>query len=76
MKKVKAVIAIVLVLLVLIMILQNTQAVETRLLFLTVTMPKALLIILALLVGIALGVTGLSLLESRSWSHKENKGEK
>jgi uncharacterized integral membrane protein len=52
----KAIVIIVLTLLVSIVTLQNTQAVETKLLFLTTTMPKALLLIITLLVGFALGL--------------------
>ena len=46
----------VLTLLGLIIILQNTQPVETRLLFLTITMPRAILLIGTTLIGFALGV--------------------
>jgi len=42
-------------LLVLIVVLQNTQAVETKILFLTLTMPRAALLLGTLLVGFALG---------------------
>ena len=43
-------------LLVLIVILQNTEAVETELLFISVSMPRAVLLFGALLIGFALGV--------------------
>lgn len=43
-------------LLVLIVVLQNTQAVETKLLFLTVTMPNAALLFGTLIIGFAIGV--------------------
>ena len=46
----------VIVLIVLIVVLQNTQAVETKLLFLTVTMPNAALLFGTLIVGFAIGV--------------------
>ncbi len=42
-------------LLAIIVVLQNTQAVETRVLFTTITMPRALLLALALLLGFAAG---------------------
>jgi uncharacterized integral membrane protein len=48
--------ALVAVLLVLILIVQNTQPVTTRFLFFTLTMPNAVLIGLALLIGIAAGL--------------------
>lgn len=44
------------VLIVLIVVLQNTQAVETNLLFLTVTMPNAALLFGTLIIGFAIGV--------------------
>lgn len=48
--------AIVLAILVVIVVLQNTQTVETRLLFVTITMPRAVLLFVTLLVGFALGL--------------------
>ncbi len=72
MKKMKTIIIIVLTLLVLIVILQNTQAVETKLLLLKITMPKALLIIITLLVGFALGVIVTSLLRENPLSHRDS----
>ena len=56
MTKFKVILLAVVGLLVLIVVLQNTQAVETRLLFLTVTMPRAVLLFGTLLIGFALGV--------------------
>ena len=49
------VIAVVTILAV-VVILQNTAAVETRVLFVTVTMPRAVLLVLALAVGFVLGL--------------------
>lgn len=43
-------------LLLIIIVLQNTAAVETRILFATVSMPRALLLAIALLVGFLLGL--------------------
>jgi putative membrane protein len=54
--KVKIVGIAVIVMIVLIVVLQNTQAVETRLLFLTVTMPNAALLFGTLIIGFAVGV--------------------
>ena len=51
MKKVKVVAIIVILLLALIVFLQNTQAVETKLLFLTITMPRVLLLMLTFIMG-------------------------
>lgn len=39
-----------------IIILQNTQPVETRILFMTITMPRAVLLMVTTLIGFALGV--------------------
>jgi uncharacterized integral membrane protein len=54
--KLKIVGIAVIVLIVLIVVLQNTQSVETKLLFLTVTMPNAALLFGTLIIGFAIGV--------------------
>ena len=54
--KIKIVLGSVLGILVLIIVLQNTEAVETKLLFMSVTMPRAAFLFGTLLVGFALGV--------------------
>ncbi len=56
MKRAKIVVEVIVTLLILIVVLQNTQAVETKLLFVTVTMPRALLLIVTLLAGFILGI--------------------
>ena len=56
MNKLKIVGIAVVILVVLIVVLQNTQAVDTKLLFLTVTMPNAALLFGTLIVGFAIGV--------------------
>ena len=56
MNKVKLVAIALISLVVLIVVLQNTQAVETNLLFLTVTMPRAALLFGTLIIGFAIGV--------------------
>ena len=56
MNKVKLATIAVVSLVVLIVVLQNTQAVETNLLFLTVTMPNAALLFGTLIIGFAMGV--------------------
>jgi uncharacterized integral membrane protein len=48
--------AAILALLVLVVVLQNTESVETRLLFVSVTMPRAALLFGTLIIGFALGV--------------------
>ena len=52
----KLIVAAVLAVLVLIVVLQNTEAVETRILFVTLTMPRAALLFGALIVGFVLGL--------------------
>ncbi len=54
--KLKVVAIAAITLLVLIVVLQNTQAVETNLLFLTLTMPNAALLFGTLIIGFAIGV--------------------
>jgi uncharacterized integral membrane protein len=56
MLKVKLYAAFTLIVIVLIVVLQNTEPVETKLLFATIIMPRAALIAITLLVGIAAGV--------------------
>lgn len=52
--KISAVLA--LVLLMLIVVFQNTEAVATRFLFITFTMPRAALLVITFLVGLAAGL--------------------
>ena len=54
--KLKLTVALALILLVLIVVLQNTQAVETRFLFITFTMPRAALLTITFLVGAVAGL--------------------
>ena len=55
MRKFKMTVIIVVSLLVLIIVLQNTQSVETKLLFVTITMPRAFLLFLTFLFGFIVG---------------------
>lgn len=52
----KLLVAVVAALLLLVVILQNTEQVETRVLFTTLTMPRAALLGLAALIGFTLGL--------------------
>lgn len=70
MKKTRLIVMLVLAVLVVIVLLQNTEAVETRLLFATVIMPRALLLFTTALVGFALGI-----LVSLMWIRKQEKLE-
>lgn len=53
--RVKWITWMVLAVLGILIVLQNTQAVETRLLFITIVMPRAALLALTLLIGFLLG---------------------
>ena len=55
-KRLKLIAVAVLVLLVLIVVMQNTEAVETRILFVTITMPRAVLLFGTLVAGFVLGI--------------------
>ncbi len=56
MKKFKIIVISVVLLLVLIVILQNTQSVETKLLFAKITMPRAFLLMLTFVFGFIAGL--------------------
>ena len=56
MNKLKAVIIGVVALIVVIVVLQNTQPVETKLLFVTMTLPNAALLFGTLIIGFTIGV--------------------
>ena len=60
MKKAKFAIIIVICILALVVFLQNTEAVETRLIFITVTMSRALLLILTFVLGFVAGLITMS----------------
>ena len=61
----KVALILVLTVLLVVTILQNTAAVETKFLFMTVTMPRAMLLGITLLVGFALG-----LIAAQRWKRK------
>jgi uncharacterized integral membrane protein len=62
----------VLIVMGIIIILQNTQPVETRILFMTITMPRAILLMVTTLIGFALGVL-VSFLFQRKDKKEQNK---
>ena len=55
MQKVKQFTAVVLALVAVIVILQNVESVETKILFITITMPRALLLTMSLAIGFVAG---------------------
>ena len=69
--RIRIVIAIVVAILAVIVALQNTQAVETKLLLVTITMPRAVLLFVTLLVGFALGLITATWLSRRPPKKKE-----
>ncbi len=71
MVKAKLTTAFVLAVLAIILVLQNTEPVETKFLFLTVTMPRAALLAITMLIGIAVGIL-VSLALTGRWKKKAN----
>ena len=56
MAKAKLIAALVLAVLVIIVVLQNTQPVETKILLMTIEMPRAALLATTMLIGMAVGM--------------------
>ena len=56
MQNFRHIIAVILAVLAAIIVLQNTETVETRILFITIAMPRAVLLTGTLLIGFAIGV--------------------
>ena len=56
MRKAKIIVILIVLLLALIVFVQNRQAVDTKLLFVTITMPLLLLLILTFIMGSILGL--------------------
>ena len=55
-KQFKLIVAAVLAVLLVIVIIQNTREVETKLLFVTITMPRAVLLMVTLVLGFSIGL--------------------
>lgn len=60
MKRAKVIAAAILAVLLIIVVVQNRQPVVTHILFITITMPRALLLLVSTLVGFALGLIAAS----------------
>ena len=56
MTKAKLISALTLILIALILILQNTEPVDTKILFLTITMSRAALLAITMLIGVITGI--------------------
>jgi putative membrane protein len=64
----KIIFAIVIVLLIIVLIIQNTEAVETRILFATISLPRAVLLIITLAIGWIAGMVTAEALTVRAGS--------
>ena len=71
MKKFKIIVIVVLLLLALIVILQNTESVETKFLFWTLTLPRAFLLFLAFLSGFIAGLLAVIRFDGKSKKKRE-----
>lgn len=71
MKKVKIVIIITILLIALVVSLQNTEAVETKFLLATVTMPRVLLLLLTFTLGLIAGLIIASIILRKPAKSKE-----
>ena len=75
MKKVSLIIILLVAVLGIVVVLQNTEAVDTRILFITVTMPRAVLLFVATMFGFAVGVlVSLALLRKSKSGKKAEAG--
>ena len=63
--EIRIIAAAILALVVLVIVLQNTEAVETQLLFITLTMPRAAMLFGTLVIGFVLGVLAVGRLVGR-----------
>jgi uncharacterized integral membrane protein len=73
MKKAKVILIIVILLLALIVSLQNTEAVETKFLLMTFTMPRVLLLLLTFTLGFVGGMITTSVILKKSGKANEKK---
>ena len=77
MKKAKVISIIVILLLALIVSLQNTEAVETKFLLMTFTMPRVLLLLLTFTLGFVGGmITTSVILKKSDKAHEKKKAER
>ena len=65
MKKLKAVVLVILALFGMVIVLQNTEIVETRILFWSISMPRAVLLLGTSLIGFAVGIIASVFLGSK-----------
>lgn len=65
MEKLRLIGALIGVVLLIIVILQNTEDVDTRILFVTISMPRALLIFISALIGAGVGMVAGTILSKK-----------
>lgn len=71
MAKAKLIAALTLIIIALIVVLQNTEPVETKILFLTIIMPRAALLAMTMLIGLITGILlSLGFIGKRSGKEK------
>ena len=73
--RIKIIVAAVLAVMVIIVVLQNTQAVETRILFATISMPRALLLFVTFGIGFITGIVTASHLLQRRTQQREPEAQ-
>lgn len=71
MQKRNIIIVLVISVLALILILQNTQSVETRILWITVAMPRALLLFITFLCGFISGIIATGIFTRKKTASKD-----
>ena len=71
MKKAKIVLILVILLLALVVSLQNTEAVETKFLLMTITMPRVILLLLTFTLGFVGGIITASFILKKSGKPQE-----
>ena len=73
-KKLKVVAAVAAAVVVIIVALQNTQTVETKILFATIAMSRALLLFVTMLIGFGLGIVSTYHYLQRPKKEKQDAG--
>jgi uncharacterized integral membrane protein len=73
MKKAKLIVILIILVLVIIVFLQNTEVVETKVLFATISMSRALLLLLTFSLGFITGLIGSFLLRKSTKTKIQNQ---
>lgn len=56
MQNMKTIVLVILAIVAVVLMIQNTEQVETKILFITIAMPRALLLLVTLLIGVVIGI--------------------